>query len=664
MPDLHDRLVHLERLVMSQKTGSPSVPAPPDAVSNSVGNSGSTHNTPDGGRSECGSMHISATELSYVGSDHWAAIADSIADLRDYVDRGEHLKPVESTDQLSREGDSCGKTVGRSSRALLLYGCQPGSHAEILAAMPPKPVVDRYVSRYFNRMDLVASAVHGPTFLLEYEAFWANPTETPVIWLGLLFGMICLAVITSGESEISYGSDTDNTILPVNTYREKTAQCLVAGEYTKSGPYVLEAMIHYVYIEFLLSPDADHDLWFLLALEVNTAMRMGYHREPSNFPALTPLQHEMRRRLWGTVLLSDILISSQMGMPRMVAESQCDTGEPRNLNDADLEAGTTELPMSRPETEYTTSTGVIARRRLLVVLGKISDLIGGVKACTYDEVMRVDQALHQAAATIPQPLQMKPITVSITDSPQVIMSRVFLGHLFYKGQLLLHQCFLHLKSSSLNEDTFAYSRKACLEASLGSLQLQKVSDAVSIPAPDLDEETRPGGQLDTLRWRVTSIMNHQFLTATMTLCSLLHRGNTFEKRDAIILALSGARDIWTRTIATSKEAQRATDTIGFVLAKVGEARETPVSSLHRTLLSARSSRDNFNDVVSAQDTILNTDTGFSAGTTGNMPPPFWGTFPTSPLQEDLDMDMDMDFVGPGAQALHAWMEMNWPTGDT
>ncbi|KAK8059220.1 fungal-specific transcription factor [Apiospora saccharicola] len=618
MPDLHDRLVHLERLVMSQKTGPPSVPTPPDVVSNSVGNSGSTHNTPDGGRSECGSMHISATELSYVGSDHWAAIADSIADLRDYVDRGEHLKSVESPDQISREGDSCGKTVGRSSRALLLYGCQPGSRAEILAAMPPKPVVDRY-----------------------YEAFWANPTETPVIWLGLLFGMICLAVITSGVSEISYGSDTDNTILPVNIYREKTAQCLVAGEYTKCGPYVLETMIHYVYIEFLLSPDADHDLWFLLALEVNTAMRMGYHREPSNFPALTPSN-------------AKCAAACGMGMPRMVAESQCDTGEPRNLNDADLEAGTTELPTSRPETEYTTSTGVIARRRLLVVLGKISDLIGGVKACTYDEVMRVDQALHQAAATIPQPLQMKPITVSITESPQVIMSRVFLGHLFYKGQLLLHQRFLHLKSSSLNEDTFAYSRKACLEASLGSLQLQK----------DLDEETRPGGQLDTLRWRVTSIMNHQFLTATMTLCSLLHRGNTFERRDVIISALRGARDIWTRTIATSKEAQRATDTIGFVLAKVGEARETPVLSLHRTLLSARSSRDNFNDVVSAQDTTLNTDTGFSAGTTGNMLPPFWGTFPTSTLQENLDIDMGMDFVGPGAQALHTWMEMNWPTGDT
>lgn len=301
------------------------------------------------------------------------------------------------------------------------------------------------------------------------------------MWLGLLLGMICLALLTSDDSETSHGNDAEQATFQVDMYREKVAQCLVMGEYTKSGPYVLETIIHYLYIEFLLSPDADHDLWFLLALEVNTAKRMGYHRDPSHFPGLTPLQCEMRRRLWTTVLLGDILISIQMGMPRMINESQCDTGEPRNLNDADLNAQTTEWPPSRPETEYTTSTGVIARRRLLVVLGKISDLTAGVKSCTYEEVMRVDQALHEAAATIPQPLQMKPITASITDGPQVIMARVFLRHMFYRGQLLLHQRFLHLKSSSRQGDTFAYSCKACLDASLGSLQLQKVSFSFHVP---------------------------------------------------------------------------------------------------------------------------------------------------------------------------------------
>lgn len=290
--------------------------------------------------------------------------------------------------------------------------------------------------------------------------------------------MICLAIITSETSETSFGNGAEQVSVQVDLYRENVARCLVLGEYTKPGPYVLETIVHYVYVEFLLTPDAGNDLWSLLALEVNTAMRMGYHREPSHFPGLTPLQGEMRRRLWAIVLQGDILISSQMGMPRMVSESQCDTDEPRNLNDADLTTQSTELPPSRPETEYTTSTGVIARRRLLVVLGSISDLNARVKGCTYDDVMRVDRTLHQAVATLPQPLQMKAITASITDPPQLIMARLFLSHLIYRGQLLLHQRFLHLQPSSSDEDSYAYSRTACLDASLGSLQLQKVSAMV------------------------------------------------------------------------------------------------------------------------------------------------------------------------------------------
>lgn len=280
--------------------------------------------------------------------------------------------------------------------------------------------------------------------------------------------MINLALITS-EADTDTSHDQQ-----VDLYREKTVQCLFMGEYTKPGPYVLETIIQYVYVEFLLSPDADHDLWLLLSLEVNTALRMGYHRDPSHFAHIDAFQGEMRRRVWSTVRLGDILISSQMGMPRMMAEWKCDTAEPRNLNDTDMAPGMAQLPSSRPETEYTTATGTIARGRLLKVLGTISDLISSTRRIGYDEVMRVDRALHEAAASLPAPCQMKPIAASITDTPQAIMGRIFSSHIYYRGQLILHHRFLHLRPPDESQDPFAYSRNACLEASLGSLQLQKV----------------------------------------------------------------------------------------------------------------------------------------------------------------------------------------------
>lgn len=370
------------------------------------------------------------------------------------------------------------------------------------------------------------------------------------MWIGLLFSMICLACIVSNQSD---GPEAETQTLQIDLYREKIVQCLILGEYTKSGPYVLETIINYNYAEFCVCTDANRDMWFLLAIEVNLAMRMGYHRDPSHFPKMSAFQGEMRRRVWATVLMSDILISNQMGMPRMISDWKCDTAEPRNLNDADFDEDTKELPPSRPETELTTALGIIARRRILKSLGIIADLTNRSRVCSYDEVMQVDRTLRDAVDSIPAPLKWKPVTASVTDSPQVIIARLFIRHMLYKGQTMLHQRFL-----SDQDDRFSYSRQTCIDASIGTIDLQNV----------LDEETCAGGQLHEMRWRVTSSMNHQFLTAAMVLCSLLHNGRSMEREEEIRRALQRARAVWTRRRSTSKEAARAADTISIVLSKI------------------------------------------------------------------------------------------------
>ena len=380
------------------------------------------------------------------------------------------------------------------------------------------------------------------------------------MWVGLLFSMMCLAVLASDTWDSAQGDEMEQQSLQVDLYREKIVQSLILGEYTKSAPSVLETLIHYVYIEFAISADADKDIWFLLALEVNLAMRMGYHRDPSHFPGISPLKSEMRRRVWVTVLQGDILISSQMGMPRMISDCRCDTTEPRNLNDADLDHDISELPSPRPETEITSVLGTIARGRILRVLGSICDLMANVKACNYTEVMRVDASLHEAAAGIPQPFKMKSMTASITDSPQLIMSRLWIGHLIYKGQIMLHRRFVLTDSTSAKEGSFSYSRKTCFDASIGMLSIQHI----------LDEETCPGGQLHMMRWRISSILNHQFLTATMVLCSLLYRGQSSDRKEEIMAALRSTGTIWMRSSASSQEAKKAAETVSFVLARAGD----------------------------------------------------------------------------------------------
>ena len=175
VPSLHDRLVQLERLVKSLMPDSARKPiaGPPTDWGMAVGPGlatdanrivpadGAPVDTPMDERSECGSMRMTASELRYVGGEHWAAILDSIADLRDHFDREELLRLANSPHgNNDGDGDAAATPFAKtlSPHALLLYQrCRPASRSEILAVLPPKPAVDRYISRYFNRLDLVAS---------------------------------------------------------------------------------------------------------------------------------------------------------------------------------------------------------------------------------------------------------------------------------------------------------------------------------------------------------------------------------------------------------------------------------------------------------------------------------------------------------------------------
>lgn len=158
MPGMHDRIVQLERLVMS-------IASEPNVEANlNLNNVSQPAETPRldasiDGRSDRGSMHVSASELHYLGGGHWASILDSIADLKDHFDREEQLELTLSPEQIRDDvgADAGNVDVLAGKHSLLLYGgYRPASQAEILAALPPKSAVDRYISRYFNRQELVS----------------------------------------------------------------------------------------------------------------------------------------------------------------------------------------------------------------------------------------------------------------------------------------------------------------------------------------------------------------------------------------------------------------------------------------------------------------------------------------------------------------------------
>ncbi|KAF7155583.1 hypothetical protein CNMCM5623_008125 [Aspergillus felis] len=507
--------------------------------------------------SDCGSLQLTQSCTNYVNSAHWAAVLDGIADLKIQLDEEGEVQEDTPLDEPS---------FAQWGGPQLLYGCTSLlTKEEILATIPERPVVDRLISGYFNSFEMSPAVLHSVEFLKEYERFWQSPSETPVIWLGLLFTIMCLATQFQ-KFRLDPGIQTPESLsrehdiqCKIEAFRQKIVQCLILGEYAKGGPYVLETLMLYIAVEVFLRSDAEIGVWILLGTIVQLAMHMGYHRDPRHFPSMSPFAAEMRKRIWTTVVELDIGISTQMGLPRLIKHWQADTVGPLNLHDKDFDRDTVAMPASRPETEPTPMLFRLVKARMMTTIGFVWDLVADTRRCSYAEIMKMDSMLQAAHSAIPQCLQWLSMADCIMDSPQVIMQKVFLEIMFHLARIVLHQRYLHSWQADTQND---YSQRACLDAALKLLDYQHV----------LQEETQPFCRLYQERWRVSSLVNHDFLLATSILCSYLQRAGVQSKggagavtEETIWTTLQKTYDIWAHSSSSSKEAQKAARAVRVVL---------------------------------------------------------------------------------------------------
>lgn len=96
-----------------------------------------------------------------MSNTHWAVILDSITQLREHVELDNpspNLVPQQHTALNVLDLDALNVLdldARPFPRPRLYYGCRvQASFSSILQAMPPRPIVDRLVSRYFNDLDM------------------------------------------------------------------------------------------------------------------------------------------------------------------------------------------------------------------------------------------------------------------------------------------------------------------------------------------------------------------------------------------------------------------------------------------------------------------------------------------------------------------------------
>ena len=137
------------------------------------------------------------------------------------------------------------------------------------------------------------------------------------MWLGLLFAILSLAESFSLRDADPSSALAQRCLEKVNRYHDLSASAAVLADFTKPKQHTLECLI--TYTAGLRSNNAFVNVWLMIGLIVRLALRMGYHRDASHYPSITPFQGEMRRRVWAAISMIDVLISFQLGLPSMVS---------------------------------------------------------------------------------------------------------------------------------------------------------------------------------------------------------------------------------------------------------------------------------------------------------------------------------------------------------
>jgi hypothetical protein len=134
--------------------------------------------------------------------------------------------------------------------------------------------------------------------------------------------------------------------------------------------------------------------WVLNGLLVRASQCIGLHRDGEHFK-LSPMECEIRRRLWWHVTIIDGRVAEDHGIITGGNGSCCDTKFPLNINDTDLTADMKVPPQSREApTEMTLSLVSIESNQ---ALQELHNIISKGPNCT-EKVTRLKQILEDFKA--------------------------------------------------------------------------------------------------------------------------------------------------------------------------------------------------------------------------------------------------------------------------
>ncbi|KAL8942828.1 MAG: hypothetical protein Q9216_001443 [Gyalolechia sp. 2 TL-2023] len=293
----------------------------------------------DGVSKEFGRLVVDEGRSRYVSNKFWNSMSEEIAEMQDILD-----DPTDDEDDYPSPGS--GSSASANHQGFIF------SFSSTILSLrnfhPPANHIMTYWEVFKENVDPLIKVFHRPSVekTLSEATKDLDHISKP---LEVLMFSIYFAAVTSlcnEECMDMTGMDKESAL---KKYRFAFEQAMArAGFLSTTELVILQAFA--VFLICVRRHDDTRFVWTLTGLLIRLAQSLGLHRDGEQF-GLSPLETEMRRRLWWTLIHVDLRASEDHGSDPTILDQTFDTRFPLNINDEDINASMKEPP---PEHEGAT----------------------------------------------------------------------------------------------------------------------------------------------------------------------------------------------------------------------------------------------------------------------------------------------------------------------
>lgn len=175
----------------------------------------------------------------------------------------------------------------------------------LIGVLPAQTQCDIFVSYFFENLNWMYHAIHGPSFRSDYAALWNSPVDdVDLVFLSLVFMILGLGAFFAPSSITeAVGLNADTLARLHRRWYAASRQALQAGEFD-SKPTLMAVQVFIVSQSYWYCTKNMEALNSHMGQTIRIAQALGLDKEAP--PSITDcIEREMRHRIWWDLVSSD-----------------------------------------------------------------------------------------------------------------------------------------------------------------------------------------------------------------------------------------------------------------------------------------------------------------------------------------------------------------------